>query len=163
MCELLIRLKAAGGDDEALPALSSINIPNNLNPELIRKLLPCATNAKKLVGLVRVQEVGTRVLEFLLKYNRVLTPICLLQAGEFGAVNHGDFHMWNMAFGSDNKVVRFFDFQEVNYSSLACDIHHYLSQVSNFSWLVHKVRQNVFLLLLVPFYRSALHLSLIHI
>lgn len=34
-----------------------------------------------------------------------------------------------MAFGNGNKDVQFFDFQILHYSSIACDIHHYLSQV----------------------------------
>ena len=40
-----------------------------------------------------------------------------------------------MAFRDDNKLARFFDFQEINYSSLACDIHHYLSQVLHIEFI----------------------------
>lgn len=49
---MMIREKAAGN-----AALSSFIIPANIDSKLIQSLLPLATKAKKLVGLVRVPEV----------------------------------------------------------------------------------------------------------
>lgn len=44
-------------------------------------------------------------------------------------VTHGDFHMWNVAFGSKDSV-KFFDLQVSRYTSCMTDVQQYLSQTT---------------------------------
>ena len=102
-----------------LNLLESIRIEGKKENQLLSSKIERICEEK---AISRLLSVTKYLYEF---FNRNIFP----PKEPFAVLTHGDFHMWNIAFGS-NHSVKFFDLQVSRYTSAMADVHHYLVQAT---------------------------------